>query len=43
MRFSIGEPQIPLEEGLWRTYRWIEEQVREKLEAKAIRTEEVFP
>jgi nucleoside-diphosphate-sugar epimerase len=36
------EPQISLEEGLRRTYRWIEEQVREKLEAKAIRTEEVF-
>src|SRR5208337_2020625 len=33
------EPQISLEEGLRRTYRWIEEQVREKLDAKAIRTE----
>jgi nucleoside-diphosphate-sugar epimerase len=26
------EPTIALEEGLTRTYSWIEEQVREKLE-----------
>src|SRR5207249_6112895 len=27
------EPQISLEDGLARTYKWIENQVREKLEA----------
>ena len=30
------EPGISLEEGLTRTYRWIEQQVREKLEAEKV-------
>jgi dTDP-D-glucose 4,6-dehydratase len=28
------EPEISLEEGLSRTYSWIEEQVRKKIESK---------
>ncbi len=37
LRQVLGwEPQISLEEGLARTYAWIEEQVRRKLEAQGV-------
>ena len=36
------EPQVSLEEGLYRTYLWIEEQVREHLAAGSSRAEEVL-
>ena len=39
LRQVLGwEPRISLEEGLGRTYAWIEDQVREQLEAEPVRT-----
>ena len=44
LREVLGwEPQISLEEGLKRTYEWIEQQVREKLIREGVEIKEAMP